>query len=160
MSSVGGFIQWTHHVESPLGEGPGEWDRLQLRCRSVRFGGKFLAADAPPDYVFGVVERRGPVETGAESFGDQDPAAGMVPARASVDVEGYGLAAFGCDAPLEDTRYTALVEIPVDYCEYFCTACDSPWFYRVLREFLAEHVSKERVRPYWLDEKDLDRKCG
>ena len=82
--SVGGLLQRAHHVESQLGERPGERYHLQLRCWSMRLGGKFLAAD---DDVLGVVKRSGLVETGVEGLGDQGLAAGMVPARASMDVK-------------------------------------------------------------------------
>ena len=78
--TLGRFLQRSHDVESPRGEGPHERNRLQLRCGCVWPASELLAPDAASNDLFCVPHGHGPVESCTKSFGDQGSTAGMVPA--------------------------------------------------------------------------------
>ena len=155
VTSARRFLEWTHHVESPLGKRPGEWYGLQLRCGCVRFSGEHLAPVAYPDYLLGFPHCCGPVESRSKGFCHQGSTAGMVSAGSFMYVMKQCPTICRVDAALQDTRCAALVEFSVDDREGFRAASDAPGFCYVLGQLLAQHVCEKGLRPYGLNKENL-----
>jgi hypothetical protein len=75
----------THHVEVPHSEGPCDGDSFECLRREVSLSSVELTPLAVAHGVFGVHHNCGPVEPLLESFPDESPRTGVMPARASVD---------------------------------------------------------------------------
>ena len=103
MASLGRFLEWSNHVEPPLGEGPRQWYRLQCWCGCVWLCGELLTADALSDYVLRVFECCRPVKPYVKGFGYEWSTAGMMPVGTCMNITKDGLAIFESYASLEHT---------------------------------------------------------
>jgi hypothetical protein len=131
----GRLLQGLDYVQPPHGKRPRDGYGLQGMSREIGLAGVKLAPFAGADDLVGVSDRGGPIEALAECIAHEGARRRVVATHARVDVSNK-LATMGDgDAPLQDARRGALVQLAVDYCEQLSLPCDASGFGPIQGEF-------------------------